>query len=185
MFDWQVIQQIIRIGLQAIGGFTVGDAIANGDKYQAMIGGVINIAAFFWWLYQQKKLKGANVPPIAPVIALMLMLPMLGGCSEYVERAAAWANAVMGRVQQGLSTIRAEAEQACAQIGQFEYQAEVAAATLGGACSKWHVKVVQARKSAEAMCQNLPKLTDNVIGNYVGSVSGQLKTIKSSKPEGC
>lgn len=109
----------------------------------------------------------------------------LGGCSEYVERAIDWYGAIMGRVQAGLTTIRVEAEQACVQIGQFEYQAEVAAATLGGACSKWHVKVVQARKSAEAVCTNLHKLDDNIIGNYVGSVGGQLKTIKASKPEGC
>lgn len=109
----------------------------------------------------------------------------LGGCSEYLERATAWYSAVMGRVQQGLTTIRAEAEKACAQIGQYEYQAEVAAATLGGACSKWHVKVVQARKSAEAVCQNLHKLDDNIVGNYIGSVGGQLKTIKATKPEGC
>lgn len=110
---------------------------------------------------------------------------MLGGCSEHVQRAVDWYATIMGRVQAGLTTIRVEAEKACAQIGQFEYQSEVAAATIGGACSKWHVKVVQARKSAEAVCQNLHKLDDNIIGNYVGSVGGQLKTIKSSKPEGC
>jgi hypothetical protein len=184
--DWQTIQQLLRIVLYSAGAFLFGDAVANGSQYQALIGGVINVGSFLWWLYQQKKLKAVNVPPVVPVLALIVILPLLlGGCSEYVDRAVAWYSAVMGRVQQGLTTIRIEAEQACAQIGQFEYQAEVAAATLGGACSKWHVKVVQARKSAEAVCKDLHKLDDNIIGNYIGSVGGQLKTIKATKPEGC
>jgi hypothetical protein len=48
---WDRLQQLIRTTLQIGGAYFVGDAVANGDLYQAAITGVVNIAAFGWWLY--------------------------------------------------------------------------------------------------------------------------------------
>jgi hypothetical protein len=109
----------------------------------------------------------------------------LSGCSEYVQRAIDWTAAAIYVVQAGLDTARAQAEAACAEIGRIEYAAEVAATQIGSACSKWHTRVVSVRKGVEAVCVNLPKLNDGVIGNYISSVGSSLKQARDAKPDGC
>lgn len=48
--SWDTVQQIIRIGLYSGGSFFFGQQVADGNLYQAAIGGVLAIGAFAWWL---------------------------------------------------------------------------------------------------------------------------------------
>lgn len=54
--SWNVVQQIIRIGLQVVGGALVGDALTDEGKtlWDAAQVGVINVAAFVWWTAKEK-----------------------------------------------------------------------------------------------------------------------------------
>lgn len=52
---WDTIQQLIRIGAYAGGSMFFGKEIADGDLYQAAIGGVISVGAFVWWMMAQSK----------------------------------------------------------------------------------------------------------------------------------
>lgn len=47
---WSTIEQLIRIGSYTVGSYFLGDAVANGQTFQAAIGGAIAIGAFLWWL---------------------------------------------------------------------------------------------------------------------------------------
>lgn len=49
------LEQFIRIGLYAVAGYFFGDATANGAEVQAGISGVIGLATFGWWFYQNRK----------------------------------------------------------------------------------------------------------------------------------
>lgn len=49
------MEQLIRIGLYSIGGYVLGDAIANSAEYQAAVGGIINVGTFVWWMYRNRK----------------------------------------------------------------------------------------------------------------------------------
>jgi hypothetical protein len=40
---WDTIQQLIRIVLYSIGAFLLGDAVAAGDQFQGLIGGIVNV----------------------------------------------------------------------------------------------------------------------------------------------
>lgn len=56
--NWATLQQLIRILLNAGGAMFFGDAIANGELYQAAVGGVISLGAFIWWaLAERNKAK--------------------------------------------------------------------------------------------------------------------------------
>lgn len=44
------IEQLIRISLYVGGSYFLGDAVANGEMYQAAIGGVVAVVSFGWWL---------------------------------------------------------------------------------------------------------------------------------------
>jgi hypothetical protein len=48
---WDTIQQLIRIVLYSIGAFLLGDAVAAGDQFQGLIGGIVNVGAFAWWWF--------------------------------------------------------------------------------------------------------------------------------------
>jgi len=50
---WDRLQQLIRITAQVAGGYLVGDAVAQGEMYQAAVSGLVNIAAFGWWMYKE------------------------------------------------------------------------------------------------------------------------------------
>jgi hypothetical protein len=47
---WSTIQQLIRILAYTAGAYFLGDGIANGEAFQAAIGGLVNVGAFAWWL---------------------------------------------------------------------------------------------------------------------------------------
>ena len=51
---WDSIQQIIRIIAYAVGGYFLGDAVTNGEMFQAAVSGVIAVGAFIWWLVYQR-----------------------------------------------------------------------------------------------------------------------------------
>jgi hypothetical protein len=55
--NWDTIQQLLRIIAYAAGSYFLGDAAANGETYQAAVGGLISIAAFIWWAVQERKKK--------------------------------------------------------------------------------------------------------------------------------
>ncbi|WP_316859924.1 hypothetical protein [uncultured Cohaesibacter sp.] len=58
---WDVIQQVIRIGMYAVGSALLGQDIADGASYQAAIGGLIDAGAFIWWFYHNKEtIKSAS-----------------------------------------------------------------------------------------------------------------------------
>jgi len=57
--NFDTIQQIIRIAMQAGGGIWLGTEIAQGDAYQAAIAGAIQVAAFLWWLLWERKRAAA------------------------------------------------------------------------------------------------------------------------------
>lgn len=49
------IEQLFRIGLFTVGGYFLGDGIANSEMYQAAISGVIQVGTFVWWMYRNDK----------------------------------------------------------------------------------------------------------------------------------
>ena len=52
--NWDTIQQLIRIIMYAGGSFFLGDAIANGELYTAMVSGVVSVGAFLWWFLWER-----------------------------------------------------------------------------------------------------------------------------------
>lgn len=53
---WDSIQQILRIVLNAGGAALLGNSVAQGELYQAAVGGALSIGAFVWWMvYQSSK----------------------------------------------------------------------------------------------------------------------------------
>ncbi|MFC3074726.1 Pam3-gp28 family putative phage holin [Shinella pollutisoli] len=48
-------EQLIRIALYTVGGFVLGDGIANSAEYQAAVGGLIHVVTFAWWLYRNRR----------------------------------------------------------------------------------------------------------------------------------
>lgn len=111
-------------------------------------------------------------------VAVLAAPLALGGCSEYVQRG-------LDFVSGALTRIKAEVQSACAQVAAAEVAAESAVVVVGAGCTKWHERVVRARKSIAAICTNLDKLDDAEIGNYVASVRAQLAAARDSKPPGC
>lgn len=53
--NWDSIQQVIRIGAYAVGGYVFGDAVAQGAQFQAAVGGLMSIGAFAWWVIFERK----------------------------------------------------------------------------------------------------------------------------------
>lgn len=51
---WDSIQQVVRIVLYALGGWLLGDAVTQGEAFQAAVGGVLSIGAFVWWWFWER-----------------------------------------------------------------------------------------------------------------------------------
>jgi hypothetical protein len=169
--DWSVIQQLIRIALYNAGALFLGKSVADGDLYQAAIGGVVSIVAFGWWLYQERKGKG--VPPIAPVLAFVIIAPLLlGGCTS-IQDGLAKAMAFMGQVRSTLVEVREGIRVGCNAIGLAEQEA----ATVNATCQ---TKVSKLRAGVEAICRNQSLLTDDVVGNYFSTVANAVKQAQAS-----
>lgn len=54
------IEQLIRILLYAGGSAWLGSAVADGQMFQAAIGGVVAVATFVWWLLRERQVKSAT-----------------------------------------------------------------------------------------------------------------------------
>lgn len=52
--NFDTIQQLIRIVMYAGGSFLLGTGIADGQQFQALIGGVISVAGFAWWFWWER-----------------------------------------------------------------------------------------------------------------------------------
>lgn len=59
--DWSQIQQVIRIVLYTVGGIWLGKDIADGDTFQAALGGLLNVGAFAWWWFSSTRTAESNV----------------------------------------------------------------------------------------------------------------------------
>lgn len=47
---FSTIEQLIRIGAYALGGYFLGSGVADGQMFQAAISGGVAVIAFVWWL---------------------------------------------------------------------------------------------------------------------------------------
>lgn len=47
--QWDTIQQFLRILIYTIGGYFLGEGVAQGELFQGLISGVVAIGAFGWW----------------------------------------------------------------------------------------------------------------------------------------
>lgn len=52
--SWDTIQQVIRIIGYAVGSYFLGTAAADGEMFQAALGGLTSVGAFVWWLVAQR-----------------------------------------------------------------------------------------------------------------------------------
>lgn len=52
--SWDTIQQVIRIIGYAVGSYFLGTAVADGEMFQAALGGLTSVGAFAWWLVAQR-----------------------------------------------------------------------------------------------------------------------------------
>ena len=51
---WETAQQLIRIGGYALGSAFLGEAVADGEQFQAAIGGVVAVSSFVWWIVSER-----------------------------------------------------------------------------------------------------------------------------------
>jgi membrane protein DedA with SNARE-associated domain len=52
--DWNTLAQLVRIAIYTVGSFFLGQAVADGELFQAAIAGIINVGAFAWWVVFEK-----------------------------------------------------------------------------------------------------------------------------------
>lgn len=56
--QWSTIEQLIRIVGYAAGAYFLGDGVANGEMFQAALGGLVAVGSFAWWLiFEQTRPK--------------------------------------------------------------------------------------------------------------------------------
>lgn len=53
--NWDTIQQLLRIIAYALGGFFLGEAVTNGQQFQAAVAGLISVGAFAWWWFWERQ----------------------------------------------------------------------------------------------------------------------------------
>lgn len=52
--NWATLQQLIRIVGYAVGSYFLGTAVADGELFQAALGGLTSIGAFAWWIIAER-----------------------------------------------------------------------------------------------------------------------------------
>lgn len=52
--QWTTIEQLIRIVGYAAGSYVFGAAVADGEMFQAALGGVLAVGAFAWWAIRER-----------------------------------------------------------------------------------------------------------------------------------
>lgn len=63
--NWDSIQQILRVALQILGGILIKDNVEAGQHWEAASAGIINIAAFGWMFFANR--KSAQVTKVAAI----------------------------------------------------------------------------------------------------------------------
>lgn len=53
--NWESIQQVLRIVLYTAGGYIFGEQVAEGEMFQAAVGGLMAAGAFAWWAIWERK----------------------------------------------------------------------------------------------------------------------------------
>lgn len=48
--NFSTIEQLVRILAYAIGSYFLGTGVADGEVFQAALGGGVSLIAFVWWL---------------------------------------------------------------------------------------------------------------------------------------
>jgi hypothetical protein len=51
---FSTVEQLIRIGMYAVGAYALGNGVADGELYQGAIGGVVAVGAFLWWMVRER-----------------------------------------------------------------------------------------------------------------------------------
>jgi hypothetical protein len=51
---WTTLQQLIRIAGYSVGSWWFGENVADGELFQAAIGGVVAVGAFAWWAFWER-----------------------------------------------------------------------------------------------------------------------------------
>lgn len=52
---WATLQQLVRILAYAAGSAYFGSEVADGDLFQAALGGLLSVGAFVWWAVVEAK----------------------------------------------------------------------------------------------------------------------------------
>lgn len=52
---WATIQQLVRILAYAAGSAYFGQQVADGEMFQAALGGLLSLGAFIWWAFVEAK----------------------------------------------------------------------------------------------------------------------------------
>lgn len=58
---WQTVQQVLRILLYTLGSFLFGESIADGELFQGLIGGVMSVGSFLWWILWERNRPAIEV----------------------------------------------------------------------------------------------------------------------------
>lgn len=52
---WDTVQQILRIAAYSGGSYLFGQSVADGQQFQAAVGGALAIGAFAWWWFWERR----------------------------------------------------------------------------------------------------------------------------------
>ena len=59
---WDSIQQIVRIVMQILAGFLVGQGLITESMTEMVIGAGVSVAALVWWIFWERHREGAKPP---------------------------------------------------------------------------------------------------------------------------
>lgn len=59
---WDSIQQIVRIVMQVLAGFLVGQGFITESMTETVIGAGVSVAALVWWIFWERHREGATPP---------------------------------------------------------------------------------------------------------------------------
>lgn len=59
---WDSIQQIVRIVMQLLAGFLVGQGLIAESMTETVIGAGVSVAALVWWIFWERHREGAKPP---------------------------------------------------------------------------------------------------------------------------
>lgn len=59
---WDSIQQVVRIVMQVLAGFLVGQGVITESMTETVIGAGVSVAALVWWIFWERHREGAKPP---------------------------------------------------------------------------------------------------------------------------